>query len=126
MMNFTEAELDSVDMKSGNVLQQMHKIYAGKQKANAANLPPPSASPAKPSPARTAPTATAKPSPVIHRATSTATKPTKPTSTAASATVATVTAAQFAKPELRMNKAEFDKLTTVDKSRFCVSGGKLI
>jgi hypothetical protein len=61
MMNFTEAELDSVDIKGGNVLQQMHKIYAGKQKANAANQPRPSASPArpaasaKPSPARPAP-----------------------------------------------------------------------
>ena len=69
MMNFTEAELDSVDMKSGNVLQQMHKIYAGKQKANAANQPRPSASPArpaaqaKPSPARPAPTAQPAPAP---------------------------------------------------------------
>jgi hypothetical protein len=73
MMNFTEAELDSVDMKSGNVLQQMHKIYDGKQKANAANHPRSSASPArpaasvKPSPARPAAAAPAPPRPAASK-----------------------------------------------------------
>jgi hypothetical protein len=35
MMNFTKAELDSVDM-SGNVIGQMYKIHNEKQKATAA------------------------------------------------------------------------------------------
>ena len=39
---------------------------------------------------------------------------------------ATVTAAEFETKPLRMSRAEFNKLTPADKSRFSTTGGKLI
>lgn len=39
---------------------------------------------------------------------------------------ATTTAAQFEAPPLRMSKSEFDKMTPSGKSKFCISGGKLV
>jgi hypothetical protein len=39
---------------------------------------------------------------------------------------ATTTAAQFATPELKMERGEFRKLSPADKSRFLKSGGTLV
>jgi len=47
MMNFTKAELDSVDM-SGNVIGQMYKIHNEKQKATAAPRTPTAAQAQRP------------------------------------------------------------------------------
>jgi hypothetical protein len=46
--------------------------------------------------------------------------------TPAATITGTVTAAQFAKPIATMSRAEFNKLTPADKSRFSREGGKLI
>jgi hypothetical protein len=120
IQNFTDAEIEKITAggKAGT-LERSHKIFLAKYGSPAAS---PTAKPAPKATARPAPApvATAKPA-VIHRASSTSTKPATPAPSAP-----TVTAAQFAKPELRMNKAEFDKLTSADKSRFCVSGGRLV
>jgi hypothetical protein len=80
--------------------------YAGVVLKTAA--PKPIAAAAKPAPA------TSRPAPA----------PLAPASRPAPAP-ATITAAQFAKPEIRMARREWDKLTPTDKSRFFQTGGKL-
>jgi hypothetical protein len=102
IMNFTKTELDSINPKGGNVLDQMHKVYLEKQSFKPSSTPstmktftsprktsaPPTAKPV----ARTAPTA-AKPAPapvaskpaVIHRVNTSATAPTAPKPAAAPA-----------------------------------------
>lgn len=135
IMNFTETELASVNLKGGNVLDQMHKVYIEKQNFTPSNAPSkmklfPQTPKASTSPviARTAPTArpapapvaTSKPAAVVHRATATSTKP---TATAPSPKL--TTAAEFQTKPLHMDRAEFNKLNAADKMRFVKAGGKL-
>jgi hypothetical protein len=136
IQNFSEAEIEAITAggKPG-AMARAHAIYNEKQ-GRFVKTGKPLAKPTAKAPAP-APAAT-KPAPVIHRATATATasKPTtihraattahKPAPSAPSAPSANITAAEFAKPELRMTRAEFDKLSHADRSRFCVSGGRLV
>ncbi len=133
IQNFTDAEIEAITAggKPG-AMARAHAIYNEKE-GRFVKTGNPLAKPTAKAPAP-APAAT-KPAPVIHRATATATA-SKPTTIhraattahkpAPSAPSANITAAEFAKPELRMTRAEFDKLSHADRSRFCVSGGRLV
>lgn len=121
MNTFTAADLDSVNLKGGNVLDQMHAAYLEKQNstppkpAKKMNVSTSSASAPRP--------AVSKPS-VIHRATSTApATATKPA--AAPVAPAQLTAAEYATKPLVMKMDEFNKLTPTDRMRFVKDGGKL-
>jgi hypothetical protein len=122
IQNFTDAEIEKITAggKAGT-LERSHKIFLAKYGSPSASptaKPAPSAA-ARPAPA---PAATSKPA-TIHRASSTSTKPSTPSTTAPSPTV---TASDFATKPLVMRKTDFDSLTSADKSRFSVAGGRLI
>jgi hypothetical protein len=104
--SLSEADIASIAASKTGTLDRLHTAYLAKQK--------PAARPAAKAPAP-APVATSKPAPVIHRA--------KPSTTAPSPTV---TANDFATKPLVMRKSDFDSLTSADKSRFSVAGGRLI
>jgi hypothetical protein len=124
IQNFSDGEIDTIlaGGKSG-VMDRAYAIYNEKEgrfvkTGNPLATPPtPAPRPAAKAP-RPAPAAS-KPA-VVNRASATATKPSAP------APLATITANQFAKPELRMTRSEFDKLSPADKGRFCAEGGKLV
>jgi hypothetical protein len=122
IQNFSDADIDKIVAggKPG-AMDRAHAIYSQKEgrfvkTGNPLAKPTAKAPAARPAPA---PTATAKPA-VVHRASSTSTKPTAP------APSPTITAAQFVPPDQSMTLAEFNKMKPAEKMRFVKSGGKIV
>lgn len=129
MNTFTAAELDSINPKGGNVLDQMHAAYLKKQNFTPSNTPstmqlftktshPIAKKTATPA-TRPAPAPVASAKPAVNRAT------TKPAAAPVAPSPKLTSAAEFATPVLTMTRKEFDLLTPEDKMRFFKTGGKL-